>query len=75
MATMHLSTVVLHEQLSRRMGADMLAPESSSRIAMAMFDVYTSMAEFLGSSVGHGIRDAVVKQQQNQPPTDGHDDE
>ncbi|GGV44273.1 hypothetical protein GCM10010182_80980 [Actinomadura cremea] len=75
MAAMHLSTVVLHEQLSRRIGADALSPESSSRIAMAMFDIYSSMAEFAESNVGHGIRDAVIKQQQSHPPTNGQDHE
>ncbi|MFC5750175.1 TetR/AcrR family transcriptional regulator [Actinomadura rugatobispora] len=74
MAAMHLSTVVLHEQLSQRMGGDVLAPENSSRVAMAMFDIYTCMAEFVASGVGDEIRDAVVKQQ-SPPSMKGQDDE
>ncbi|TQN30251.1 TetR family transcriptional regulator [Haloactinospora alba] len=75
LAAMHLSTVVLHERLSQRMDTDVLSAANSSRIALAMFDVYACVADFLESDVGHGIHDAVVKQQQDQPPTNGHDDE
>ncbi|MFW5415687.1 TetR/AcrR family transcriptional regulator [Nocardiopsis sp. CNT-189] len=58
MAAMHQATVVLHEHLSRRMGGDVLAPENTARIGLAMFDVYTSMAEFAASETGAAVRDA-----------------
>nr|WP_156003853.1 TetR/AcrR family transcriptional regulator [Streptomonospora sp. PA3] len=57
MAAMHQATIVLHEHLSRRMGADVLAAENSARIGLAMFDVYTSMADFAASDTGAAIRD------------------
>ncbi|MFD0853590.1 TetR/AcrR family transcriptional regulator, partial [Actinomadura adrarensis] len=74
MAAMHLSTIVLHEHLSRRMGSDVLATEGASRLALGILDVYTSMGEFTASGMGQGIRDAVVKQQESHPTTNGGDD-
>ncbi|MEN3608921.1 TetR/AcrR family transcriptional regulator [Plantactinospora sp. ZYX-F-223] len=75
MAAMHLSTIVLHDHLSQRMGANVLSPENSSRVATAMLDIYASVGEFASSSVGEGIRDAVVKQPHNSLPTNGDADE
>lgn len=58
MAGMHQATIVLHEHLSRRMGADVLAAENTARIGLAMFDIYAVMAEFAASDTGAAIRDA-----------------
>lgn len=80
MTAMHLSTIVLHDHLSRRMGGDVLAPENSPRIGVALFDIYAAMGEFAASSVGEGIRSAVDSQQmhseQSSPPSrNGQDDD
>ncbi|WP_049564626.1 TetR/AcrR family transcriptional regulator [Streptomyces sp. SBT349] len=80
MAAMHMATLVLHDHLSRRMGDDILAPQSSHRIGVAMLDIYTAMAEFAASSVGDGIRSAVdsheKRSNQSSPSsTNGRDDE
>lgn len=79
MTAMHMATVVLHSHLSRRMGGDVLAPENSPRIGMALFDIYAAMGEFAASGVGEGIRSAVDSQQmhsdQSSPgSTNGEDD-
>ncbi|GAA3757333.1 AcrR family transcriptional regulator [Spinactinospora alkalitolerans] len=75
MAAMHMSTIALHAHLSRRMGADVLDGRNAPRIAMAMFDVYASMAEFTASDTGAGIRDAVAEQQSSGSPDEEHRDE
>ncbi|MQA84757.1 MAG: TetR family transcriptional regulator [Streptosporangiales bacterium] len=61
MAAMHGGTIVLHDHLARRMGVDPLEREHSTRLAMAMFEIYTSMGEFARSEVGTQIHDAVTK--------------
>jgi|SRR5690625_3056463 len=75
MAAMHLSTMVLHEQISRRIGEDVLASRNAARIPMAMSDVYASVAEFTASQTGAGIReavsDAVARQREEGPPASG----
>ncbi|MCZ7415997.1 TetR/AcrR family transcriptional regulator [Streptomyces sp. WMMC897] len=80
MAAMHFATIVLHDHLGRRMGDDVLAPQHSHRIGVAMLDIYAAMAEFAASSAGDGIRSAVDSHErrtnQSYPPTtDGRDDE
>jgi AcrR family transcriptional regulator len=81
MAAMHMATIVLHDHLSRRIGGDVLSPQNSPRIGMALIDIYAAVGEFAASSVGDGIRDAVGTQQirsdQSSPPssTNGRDDE
>lgn len=70
MAAMHHATVVLHEHLSRRMGADILATENTARIGLAMFEVYTSMAEFAASSAGERVREAAHAHQRDTSPTE-----
>lgn len=69
MTAMHLATIVLHNHLSRRMGGDVLSPEESPRIGMAMLDVYAAMGEFAASEVGDGIRGAVSEQLPGDQPT------
>lgn len=78
MAAMHLSTVVLHEYLSRRMGGDVLTPQNSSRLGMAMLEIYAAMTGFATSNVGDGMRSAVTDWQMHSdhsspPATDGQD--
>lgn len=63
MGAMHLGTIVLHEHLSRRMRADILARENSHRIGAAIGDIYAAMGEFLASDVGSQIHDAVAERQ------------
>lgn len=77
MAAMHHATVVLHEHLSRRMGVDVLATENTARIGLAMFDVYTSMAEFAASDAGERVRETAHNHQHDTstPPRDGAADD
>ncbi|MGX1911937.1 TetR/AcrR family transcriptional regulator [Streptomyces phaeochromogenes] len=78
MATMHFATIVLHDHLSRRMCNDILAPQNSHRIGVAMLDIYSAMADFAESSIGDGIRSAVDSHEKrtNQPSsTNGRNDE
>lgn len=76
MTAMHQATIVLHEHLSRRMGADVLGAENTARIGLAMFDVYTSIAEFAASDTGAAVRDAAHTYQQGTAPRqNGADDD
>ncbi|MDA2811749.1 TetR/AcrR family transcriptional regulator [Nocardiopsis sp. RSe5-2] len=77
MAAMHQATVVLHEHLSRRMGADVLAAENAARIGLAMFDVYGAMAEFTASETGSAVRRAAEDYQHGttHPRKDGTSDD
>ncbi|APX33221.1 TetR family transcriptional regulator [Brachybacterium sp. P6-10-X1] len=54
MTTMHLGQLVLHTQLSRRIGVDSLDPAHAPRVGAAMTALYSAMGEFF--SAGHGKR-------------------
>ncbi len=68
MAAMHLSTIVLHEHLSRRFGTDALNRANLARLSMAMIDVYAHMGEWITSGPGSQIRQAVTDQHAKEPP-------
>lgn len=79
MAAMHLSPVMLHELLSRRMGGDMLSPPNSARFGQVVLDIYAAVAVFATSNVGDGLRSAVDDwqkhyDQSSRPPISGPDD-
>ncbi|NYH54809.1 AcrR family transcriptional regulator [Nocardiopsis arvandica] len=59
MSAMHLGTLVLHTHMSRRMGADPLAPEHVPRIGTAMVGIYTSMADFLTGEQGGRLAESL----------------
>ena len=61
MGAMHAGTIVLHEHLARRMGVDPLDREHSTRIGLAMFEIYAAMGEFVASDAGGQIREAVAR--------------
>ena len=61
MSSMHLGTLVLHEHLSRRMGANVLDRAHAHRIPLGITDTYTAMAAYLDSPGGADLRSAVEK--------------
>lgn len=79
MTAMHMSTVVLHQHLSRRLGADVLDADNAGTvtpIGVAMLDIYTSMAEFANSQTGAAIRKAAdAHQRQTAAQQSGSDDD
>lgn len=52
MSAMHLGTVVLHEHVSRRMGADVLDREHTHRIGTGIADVYAAMGRVVENGAG-----------------------
>lgn len=60
MGTMHLGPLVLHAQLSGRMGADSLDPEHAPRVGTAIAAVYTAMGDFFDAEQGRRITDALA---------------
>jgi TetR/AcrR family transcriptional regulator, regulator of cefoperazone and chloramphenicol sensitivity len=85
MAAMHYSTLVLHEHIARRMGAedDVLTAQGTqitARISPAILDVYLSMAEFASSETATAIRKAAEEHQTSTAashengPDDDHSD-
>lgn len=60
MTAMHSGTVVLHEHISRHLGADALDRAHTNRIGTAVFDVYTAMADFAASPEGKRIRESAA---------------
>jgi AcrR family transcriptional regulator len=59
MSSMHLGTLVMHEHLSRRMGANVLDRAHAHRIPLGIVDTYTAMSTFLDSPDGADLRAAV----------------
>ena len=51
--------VALHPLVARRLGLEPWADIGSPRIGLAMFDVYDVVGEYLRSSVGRRMRDAI----------------
>lgn len=66
MGTMHLGPLVLHAQLSRRLGADTLDPDHAPRVGAAIAAVYTALADFFDDDQGRRITDALAE---TGPPT------
>ena len=62
MAAMHLSTIVLHEHLSRRFGTEALRKTNLARLGRAMVDVYAHLGEWITSGPGSQVRQAVTDQ-------------
>lgn len=60
MAAMHSGTVVLHDHLARRFGADPLDSAHATRIGTAMLDLYAAMGEFATSPTAERIRDSTA---------------
>lgn len=57
MCAMHTGVIVLRGHLSRQMGTDL--DTDTSRIGLAMLDLYAAMGEFATSDTGRLIADAV----------------
>jgi TetR/AcrR family transcriptional regulator, regulator of cefoperazone and chloramphenicol sensitivity len=59
MCAMHTGVIVLQGHLSRQMGTDLDA--DSTRIGLAMVDLYAAMGEFVTSDTGRLMTDAVTQ--------------
>lgn len=70
MAAMHLSTIVLHEHLSRRLGSDALNRANLPRLGMAMIDLYARMGEWITTGPGSEIRRALADLPEKEHPHD-----
>lgn len=70
MAAMHLSTIVLHEHLSRRFSSDTLDRANLPRLGMAMADVYAHLGEWITSGPGSRVREAVADHHRKEHPHD-----
>lgn len=60
MCAMHLGVIVLHDHLARQMDTD-LEGVNSTRIGLAMVDLYAAMGEFATSDTGRLMTDAVTQ--------------
>lgn len=60
LSAMNGGTVLLHEQVARLMGLTPWTDIASPRIGMAMFEVYTALAEYMTSAAGQQLRAAVT---------------
>lgn len=60
MCAMHLGVIVLHAHLVRQMGTGLEGAEST-RIGLAMVDLYAAMGEFATSDTGRLMTDAVTQ--------------
>jgi AcrR family transcriptional regulator len=54
-----VGTIVLHEQVARRMGLVAWDQIAAPQITLAQIDVYQALGEYVTSSLGEGIRAAV----------------
>lgn len=70
MAAMHLSTIVLHTHLSRRMGVDALSRTNLPRLGIAMADVYAHLGQWITSGPGDQVRQAVTDHHMKEHPRD-----
>ncbi|MFC5815205.1 TetR/AcrR family transcriptional regulator [Nonomuraea harbinensis] len=70
MAAMHLSTIVLHAHLSRRMGVDALSRTNLPRLGIAMADVYAHLGQWITSGPGDQVRQAVTDHHMKERPRD-----
>ena len=60
MGTMHLGPLVLHAQLSARLGADALDPEHIPRVGAAIAAVYTAVGDFFDDDQGRKLTAALA---------------
>ncbi|MDP4512061.1 TetR/AcrR family transcriptional regulator [Nonomuraea turcica] len=70
MAAMHLSTIVLHQHLSRRFGSDALHRTNLPRLGMAMLDVYAHIGEWITSGPGSQVSQAIADHHTKEQPHD-----
>ena len=68
MCAMHLGVIVLQDHLARQMGSD-LEGADSTRIGLAMVNLYAAMGEFVTSDTGRLMTDAVTHYRDNQEGT------
>lgn len=61
MSAMHASMVVLHEQVGRELGIDVLAPEGAPVIGAAIVDVYQAMGGFTETAAGRSVTDMIAE--------------
>jgi AcrR family transcriptional regulator len=59
MCAMHTGVIMLQDNLSRQMGTDLDA--DSTRIGLAMVDLYAAIGEFVTSDTGRRMTDAVTQ--------------
>ncbi|HEX9833223.1 MAG TPA: TetR family transcriptional regulator [Mycobacterium sp.] len=59
MCAMHTGVIMLQDHLSRQMGTDLDA--DSTRIGLAMVDLYAAIGEFVTSDTGRRMTDAVTQ--------------
>lgn len=60
MCAMHTGVILLQDQLARQMGSSLEGAEST-RIGLAMLDLYTAIGEFATSDTGKQMTDAVTR--------------
>lgn len=65
MCAMHTGVIMLHDNLARQMGSDLQGADST-RLALAMVDLYAAMGEFVTSGTGQLITDAVNQYRNDQ---------
>jgi TetR/AcrR family transcriptional regulator, regulator of cefoperazone and chloramphenicol sensitivity len=68
MCAMHLGVIVLHDHLTRQMGTDFEGADST-RIGLAMVNLYAAMGEFVTSDTGRLMTDAVTQYRDHQEGT------
>lgn len=65
MCAMHTGVIMLHDHLARQMGTDLTGADAT-RTGLAMADLYTAIGEFMASSTGRQITDAVTDYRDHQ---------
>ncbi|MFA5608227.1 MAG: helix-turn-helix domain-containing protein [Leucobacter sp.] len=60
MCAMHTGVIMLHDHLARQMGTD-LDGAGTTRIGLAMADLYAAMGQYMASGAGRQITDAVTE--------------
>ena len=73
MAAMHNGVLVLHTHVSRRVGADVLAPDQAGRIGAAIGAIYAAMGEYLASGTGAEIRKVTEEYSQSRTKRGNND--
>jgi TetR/AcrR family transcriptional regulator, regulator of cefoperazone and chloramphenicol sensitivity len=68
MCATHLGVIVLQDHLARQMGTDFEGADST-RIGLAMVNLYAAMGEFFTSDTGRLMTDAVTQYRDNQEGT------
>lgn len=65
MCAMHTGVIMLHDHLARQMGTDLTGADAT-RTGLAMADLYTAIGEFMASSTGRQITEAVTDYRDHQ---------